>query len=234
MEKYLLWIKAHERMILILAGLGVLVFLGNLYITKSYDSAVARNQAAQQVLQDQVTKNAELQKQQEAREQQYEQLVENLTKQNQTLVAGIVARNQAVAIQQKTDATLPLADLAVRQQVLAGTPGITSTESGLVESPAAAVIVTQKLETLPALEQNVKDQQAVISNKDSQITGLNGVVTGLNGQVSGLGLQIQDQTKACDTRVNELKAAQRKKSRNWLIRGLMIGLGLGAYGALHI
>jgi hypothetical protein len=103
----------------------------------------------------------------------------------------------------------------------------------MVSSPVELQTV-QKLETLPALEANVKDQQSVISNKDSQIAGLNGVVTGLNGQVSGLGLQIVDAGKACDARVNEVKAEARKSKRNWLIRGLLAGAALGAYAALHI
>ena len=106
-------------------------------------------------------------------------------------------------------------------------------DSGLVESPVAAVVVTQKLESLPALEANVKDQQTVISNKDSQIVGLNGVVTGLTGSI-GLGIQIQDGKKACDARVTEAKAVARKAKTSWFVHGLEIGAVIGAYLALHI
>ena len=234
LEKYISFIRAHHTLVFLIGVFGTIVYIGHLWINRSYDTALAKNAVAQKVLQDQVAKNADIQKQQDAREQQYQQLVESLTKQNQTLVAGVVARNQAVQTQQKTDATLPLSELAVRQQTLAGTPGITSMDSGLVESPAAAVVVTQKLESLPALEANVKDQQTVISNKDSQIVGLNGVVTGLNGQVSGLGIQIQDEKKACDARVTEAKAVARKAKTSWFVHGLEIGAVIGAYLALHI
>ena len=234
LEKYIAFIKAHHTLVFLIGIFGTVLYIGHLWINRSYDTALAKNAVAQQVLQEQVTKNADLQKQQDARVQQYQALVDTLTKQNQTLVSGIVARNQAVATQQKTDATLPLADLAVRQQTLAGTPGITSTESGLVESAAAAVVVTQKLESLPALEQNVKDQQTVITNKDSQIASINTVTNGLNDQVNGLKVQIVDGQKACIAQVNEAKAVARKKKASWFVHGLEIGAIVGAYLALHI
>lgn len=105
LDNYIKWIKAHERLILILAGLGVVLYVGNLWINRSYDAANAKNAAAQQVLQEQVSKNADLQKQQDARVQQYQAMLDTLTKQNQSLVSGILARNQAVQTQQKTDET---------------------------------------------------------------------------------------------------------------------------------
>jgi hypothetical protein len=234
LEKYIAFIKAHHTLVFLIGVFGTVLYIGHLWINRSYDTAIAKNAVAQQVLQEQVAKNAEAQKQQDARVQQYQALVDTLTKQNQTLVSGIVARNQAVATQQKTDASLPLSDLALRQMALAGTPGITSTESGLVESPAAAVVVTQKLESLPALEQNVKDQQTVITNKDSQIASINTVTNGLNDQVTGLKLQIVDAGKACDARVTEAKAVARKAKTSWFVHGLEIGAAIGAYLALHI
>ena len=234
LEKYIAFIKAHHTLVFLIGIFGTVLYIGHLWINRSYDTALAKNAAAQQVLQEQVTKNADLQKQQDARVQQYQALVDTLTKQNQTLVSGIVARNQAVASQQKADASLPLSDLALRQMALAGTPGITSTESGLVESAAAAVVVTQKLESLPALEQNVKDQQTVITNKDSQIASINTVTNGLNDQVNGLKVQIVDGQKACIAQVNEAKAVARKKKASWFVHGLEIGAIVGAYLALHI
>ena len=115
LEKYIAFIKAHHTLVFLIGVFGTIVYIGHLWIDRLYDTALAKNAVAQKVLQDQVAKNADLQKQQDAREQQYQQLVEDLTKQNQTLVAGVVARNQAVETQQKTDATLPLSELAVRQ-----------------------------------------------------------------------------------------------------------------------
>ena len=228
------FLKEHERLLIVLFIVVTILLIGNKWITRSYDTALAKNAVAQSILQEQVAKNDQFAKEQSDREQAYQNLVTAVTKQNQTLVAGVVARNQAVQTQQKTDATLPLSELAVRQQTLAGTAGITSTDSGLVESPAAAVVVTQKLESLPALEANVKDQQTVISNKDQQITGLNGVVGGLNGRVSGLQTQIVDEGKACQDQIKLEKAKARKNKVAWLERGLAVGAAIGAYLALHI
>lgn len=234
LEKYISFIKAHHTLVLLVAGFGTLLFLGNLYINKSYDAAVARNAAAQQVLQEQVTKNAELQKQQDAREQQYQTMLETLTRQNQALVSAVAARNQAVAVQQHTDAGLPGAELAARHEALAGVKGVNYTENGFQVSSPVELQTVQSLETLPVLQANLKDEQSLSANKDQQITGLNGIVTGLNGQVGGLRVQLTDADKACTTKIDEIKKGERKAKRNWFARGLAIGGAVAAYLVLHI
>jgi predicted nucleic acid-binding Zn ribbon protein len=234
LDNYIKFIRAHHFILAVITFVALVAFIGNKWIERSYDAALAKNAVAQKVLEDQVSKNADLQKQQDAREQQYQAMLDTLTRQNQTLVSGIVARNQAVAKQQNTDQTLPLSELAARQQMLAGTTGITSTDSGLLENPPAAIVITQKLEALPVLEQNVKDQQTVISNKDSQIAGLNGVVDGLNGQVSGLKTTVIDEKTACTDQIKLEKAKARKSKIKTFFMGVGAGIALGAYLVLHI
>jgi hypothetical protein len=235
LDTYLKWFRGHERILAVIVILGTVGYTAHLWINRSYDTALAKNAVDQKVLEDQVAKNADLQKQQDAREQQYQQMLDTLTRQNQTLVSGIVARNQAVQTQQQKDSNLALPELALRHQVLLGvSAGVQSTVNGFTVSPPVELQTVQKLESLPALEQNVKDQQTVISNKDSQITGLNGVVDGLNGQVSGLKVEIADQKTACTDAIKLEKAKARKSKIKTFLTGVGAGIALGAYLVLHI
>jgi hypothetical protein len=224
LDNYIKWFKSHERILAVVIVLAVIAFIGNKWITRSYDTALAKNAVAQQVLQDQVSKNNEIAKSVDALNQQYQNLLGQVTKQNATLVQAISARNQVVSGQQRTDATLPLSDLALRQQALAGlSTGISSTVNGLQESPAAAIVVTQKLEELPALQQNVADLQTVSDNKDKQITSLTGVVDGQKTEIGGLRLQITDADKACQASAKLEVAKARKSKRTWFKIGFVTG-----------
>ena len=224
LDNYIKWIRAHHTVLLIVAVFGTALFLGNKYLNKSYDAAVARNQAAQQVLQEQVSKNADLQKQQDAREQQYQTMLETLTRQNQSLVAAVAARNQAVAVQQHTDVGLPAPELALRHQALLGvSAGVNYTENGYLVAPPVELQTVQSLEILPVLQANLKDEESLSANKDKQITSINTVVTGLNDQVTDLKLQITDAGKACDARVSVAKKSRWK----WFKVGFGLGFGSG-------
>lgn len=229
LDNYIKWVKAHEKIALIILFFAVAGYLGNKYLDKSYDAAVARQQAAQQILQEQASKNNELQKNVDSLQQRYGQLLDTLTKQNQSLVASIAARNQAVVKQQSQDADLSLAELANRQKTLAQTDGVNSTENGLTETPLGAIAITQALETLPVLRQDNQDLQTLANNKDSQITSLNGVVTGLDGQVDGLKLQLTDSGKACDARVSVAKKSKWRWFKFGVVTGFIGGLAAGHY-----
>jgi hypothetical protein len=220
----LTWLQKHERIVLGLALLVVSLFLLNKYLDKSYDSAVARNQAAQAVLQDQVSKNSELQKNVDSLQQKYGQLLGTLTRQNQTLVAAVAARNQVVVGQQKQDAGLVAPELAARHETLIGIKGVQSTENGFLVIPPVELQTVQSLETLPVLQQNLKDEQQLSANKDQQIASLDGVVAGLDGQVSGLKLQITDGQKSCDARIAVAKKSRWKFFKAGAVVGFVAGV----------
>jgi len=223
LDNYIKWLRAHHTVLLIVAVFGTLLFLGNKYLNHSYDVAVARSQAAQEVLKDQVAKNADLQKQQDTREQQYQAMLDTLTRQNQSLVSAVAARNSQVVGQQKVDAALSTTELSARHESLVGLRGVNYTENGYLVAPGVELQTVQSLETLPAFQANLKDEQTLVSNKDAQITGLNGVVVGLNGQVDGLRLQLTDSGKACDAEVS----VARKSRWKWFKTGLVLGFGSG-------
>ena len=215
----LTWIQKHERILAVIIIVAMLIFLGNKYLDKSYDASVAREQAANAVLKDQASKNADIQKSVDGLQQQYATLLAGVQKQNATLTAAIAARNQTATAQQKTDADLSLQDLATRQQTLAGTTGIASTSDGLTESPAAAIAVTQQLELLPVLKQDNTDLQTISGDKDKQLTSITAVVNGQNDQISGLKTQLVDSQKSCEAQV----AVARKSKWKYFKAGAVVG-----------
>lgn len=225
MDKWITFIKAHERLVLGLAILALVLYLGNKYINASADQAIARAAAAQQALDTIKQQNADLQKKVDEQSAQYAELLAQLTKQNQSLLASIQSRREAVQQQQTVDASLPLPQLASRWIDLAKLKldAIKSTENGLQITPEGAVTTVQALELVPVLQQNLADTEKIVANKDQQISGLNGLVETLNAQVSGLNAQLKAADVAHKTEIDSLKAQQRKKSRNWFLRGLVVG-----------
>jgi K+-sensing histidine kinase KdpD len=223
LEKYLTFFKAHEKLLALIILAGVTLFSVNKFLDKRYDASVAREQAANAVLKDQVSKNADIQKSVDGLQQQYAALLAGVQKQNAALTAAIAARNQTATAQQKTDADLSLQDLATRQQTLAGTTGIASTSDGLTESPAAAIAVTQQLELLPVLRQDNQDLQAISGDKDKQLTSITAVVNGQNDQISGLKTQLVDSQKSCEAQV----AVARKSKWKFFKAGAVVGFVAG-------
>jgi hypothetical protein len=227
LEKYITFFKAHEKILALIILAGVTLFSVNKFLDKRYDASVAREQAANVVLKDQVSKNSEIAKNVDALQQQYATLLSGVQKQNAALTAAIAARNQTATAQQSQDADLSLSDLAKRQETLTLTTGISATPAGLTESPAAAIAVTQQLELLPVLRENLEGERSLSANKDKQITSLNDVVAGINGQVSGLKLQLTDSTKACDARVQVAKRSKWKYFKAGAVVGFIGGVLVG-------
>jgi hypothetical protein len=218
------WILNHEKILIVLAALVVLVYLGGRYFDS--DSAVAKNAVAQQVLQEQVTQNATIAKQLAVQVQQYQEMITSLAVQNSSLARAMGQRQTEVLHQQKIDQTLPLPDLAVRWQKLAGLqPGdFENTPKGLHVSESGSRTTVQILETVPVLREDLATTHQIIANKNTQIEGATGVITGLNTQVAGLKTELTAKDKACET---ELKLA-KAKARKGKVRSFIFGVGIGA------
>ena len=219
-------ILSRERLLIVLAVLVALVYLGGKYFDSSKDSAVAKNAVAQQVLQEQVTQNATIAKQLAVQVQQYQEMITSLTAQNSSLARAMGQRQTEVLHQQKIDQTLPLPDLAVRWQKLAGLnpSDFENTTRGLHVSESGSRTTVQILETVPALRADLVDTHKIIENKDTQIKGADGIIAGLNTQVTGLKSELTAKDKACDTQLSLEKA----KARKGKVRSFLTGLGIGA------
>lgn len=222
----------RERLLIVLAVLVAVVYLGAKYLDHAKESAIAKNAVAQQALQDQANQNAVIAKQLATQVQQYQGMVESLASQNSTLARSMGQRQTEVLHQQKIDQTLPLPDLAVRWQTLTGLqPGdFENTTRGLHVSESASRTTVQILETVPALRKDLEATHQIIENKDTQIEGANGVITGLNTQVAGLKAELTAKDKACET---ELKL-EKAKARKGKLKSFLTGAGIGAGVVLKI
>jgi hypothetical protein len=239
------WAVAHEKIIIVFAVLLAALYGVHLWTSHSSDAAIAKYAAAQQVLQEQVTKNAETAKQLAVQVQQYQQQLDALKAENASLQASVAKRQTTVQAQQHTDQTLPMPQVITRWEQLAnlqptetqtnwvqlaklGPSDIQNTDKGLLVSDAGARTTLQVLELVPVLQADVKDLQTIVGNKDKQIGGLNDIVTGLNNQVAGLQLQAVDQKTACNDQVKMEKAKARKSKLKWFLGGVLTGAAITA------
>lgn len=236
MSKISDFLQAHERLILILAGLAVFTLLGYKWVGHLADVDNAREKQAQQVLDGQKAIN----EQQAAVVKQLEdtqvQIINQLNAQNQTLMAGIQARGQVTIVQQQKDKTLPLPDLSKRWESLAGLEptDLTTTDAGVNVSDAGARLTVQKLEIIPELQGTIADGKQILDNKDKQIESDQNLITGMKDQVSGLNLQITAKDKQCDAQVTAVKATARKGKWKAFFTGIGVGVGVAAGVAIAV
>lgn len=231
-SKFLL---AHERLLLGITLLGIILFLGNKYLTSEASKAEARAQAAQTTLESQKQANVALAQQNAVAQQQYTNLLNQVNQQNARLTSEVVQLGQSLAARQKQDASLPLPELATRWENLLGvSAGIQATPDGLSVNQSVSVQTTQALEQLPVVKQQLSDETSVAGNQEKQLVAANGLVTDLNKQVSGLNLQVQEGSKACDARVAAVKAVQKKTRLHRFLEGVGVGAGVVTWIAIHL
>lgn len=164
----------------------------------------------------------------------FSQLVTFLTDKNNSLVSAIGQRNTVVQKQQQADLSSTADVLAQRMQALLKVQptDVQLLNNNFVMSKPAFTSAVFQLESVSALEQDLKDGKMIVENKDKEIESLNTFSMDLGKQVAGLQTQITDQDKACKANIADLKAQQRKKSRNWFFRGLAIGATVASI-AIH-
>src|ERR1700689_4291 len=229
LDNYIKFFKAHEKLLLAVFCLGTILFIGNKALNTSYDAAVAREKSAEQTLADQKEANDKLAVQNQQAAAQYQVLSGQVSADNKRLTSEISQLSQTLAARQKTDAALPLPDLAARWEFLIGTTGVTSTENGLLSSPSASRATVSNLESLPVLRQQLSDETEISSGKDKQITSMNAVVTGLSDQINGLNVQLTDSTKACQAEVAVARKSKWKYFKAGAVVGFIGGLVTGHY-----
>lgn len=219
------WLQKHERLIVVVLSIVALVFAYHLWINHSADVAEAKAQAAQKALQDQQDQNKTLANLVQQAQAQNQAIANQMAVQNAQITSAIAQRAQATQAAQQADHVMPLPDLANHWQTLLNLqPGeIQNTPSGLGVSAGAARTTVEQLETIPALKQDSSDKQAIINNKDTQITSLGNVTNTLQNQVVGLNAEIQDEKKSCQTQITSLKAQARKSKGKWFLAGVVVG-----------
>jgi hypothetical protein len=234
------WLKAHERLILILAGIVVLFFGYHKYLAYRDAADIRNDNLAHAQLQSSADKNAVLAAQAKQQADDYKTLVVQMQDQNNRLITAISAREVATKQQQQRDQVLPPDQLAARIQILApgGTVAPQPDATYKIDQPEAVSIV-QKLDLIAPLQQDLKDEQAISANKDAQLDKVNGFVTTLNEQVGGLQQELHDtgyidkkgslecQGGACQADIKVAVNKEAKKHRKWEILLTIAGFVLG-------
>jgi hypothetical protein len=223
--------KSHERVIILLLCLGVGIHFYSKIVSawEAHDQRV--DSLAHAALQANVTTANQIADVNAKAAAQYQQLAAQLVESNKALAAAQATRNAATQTQQNIDRTLPPNELATRWttllhiapesiQVELGGKGV---PDALVITPAGATETVVQLESIPALQANLKDETTIVANQNMQITSLAGVNVGLNKQIDALNVVNAAEIKACTDDKNLLKAQARKSKLHWFEAGVVVG-----------
>lgn len=234
LHKISAYIKAHERLIILLVCLGVGIHFYSRIIGawESHDQRVA-DQAHATLQADIADTKAQADSNAKAAAA-YQALAAQLADANKVLAAAQVTRNTATQTQQATDRILPPNELAIRWarllnveiQSIQVEPGGKGVPDALLVTPATATETVVQLESVPTLQADLKDEETIAANEATQITSLAGVNVGLNKQIDALNIENVAEINACTDDKNLLKAKARKSKFRWFL----IGAGVGWFG----
>jgi multidrug resistance efflux pump len=221
------WLKAHERLIIVTFILIFAFFVLDkaMSIVSQWEQHKA-NEATLTLAADKAKADAEL-AQAKQMLSDYEAAISQTEKLNATLQAGIISRDSLLAAQQKKDSVLLPSELSERWVGLVGDSGIQSGTSGFTVSDTAAHATVSKLEQVPVLEKDLKDEQAKSANLQGDVDKANDLIGQGKLVVSGLQLQLTDKDKVCSTQVAAIKAEARKGKLKWFGIGFVSGFVAG-------
>lgn len=229
------YLKAHERLIIVILVLAVGAWGFNHWLNSSAQAAKAKEAVAEQQLDVQKKENDNLAQQASQAAANYQATLELVTKQNSVLAAAVASRQTILEVKQTKDQSLPLPDLAKRWQSLAGIgDGLTASASGIIADESAARLTVTTLEKVPVLESNLQDETAIAQNNSKALDKQAQVVVDLNNQITGLNKQATDQGKASQAEIASVKASSRVSKRNWFLKGAAVGAAVVIYVAIHL
>lgn len=226
MDKYITFIKAHEKMALIIGVLLVCLFLGNKFVNYEAEKDKLAANSANLILQQQIDANKQNAVQVTQLLGQYSVIASAVARQNALTASAINNRNQSLKTQINANSSLSLVELAQRWKNLANVPDsdILVNNNAISLTDAGSRATVNQLEQVPVLTANLKDTQGIVANKDLQINQANTLIDGYKNQVTGLSTQIADKDKACKADIDSVKSAARKSKRNWFIAGFISGI----------
>jgi hypothetical protein len=216
----------HERLIIVVILAGLLWWGYGKYADIRADEANKQLQAQKLVTDAQVQANAQLAQQVAADKAAQQALSDTVEAMNAQLTAANVALATALTKQQKTDATLPLPDLANRWAQLA--PGVNfsgaATSGGNVTvTPSNALATVQQLEKVPVLTQELANETSQKANDDQLLASANKSIFDLNAQVAGVTKLDADHQQQCTDQIKVIKAEAAKSKRRWFLIGWVTG-----------
>ena len=225
------WLQRHERIIIVALVLLVGGWAYGKYADASASKAETRATVAEQALVLQKATNAQNAATTASVLAQYQTMITALSAQNASLATAAASRQAAVVSNQHTDATLALPELANRLKTLGnapdGTVSVTGNQVNITQP--GAVAVTQTLETIPALQADLKDTQALLGATEVAKEQAGKVIAAQTTEITGLNLQIVDADKAHKAEITAVKAEGRKNSVKWFKRGFGLGFLAGLF-----
>ena len=222
--------KTHEKLILAVIAAGVLYF-----VIGRVDSIIARHddaklKQAQTVASVQSQKDAAIAAQVAADKAAFDALQAKLHAEDDALVQANVALATALTKQQKTDATLPPTDLVARWNALVPQAAASVTPKGVTLPNTGAIATVQQLEIIPVQQEEITNEQTLVTNGDALAVAQTKQVTDLTAQITGLKLSAVDDAKVCQTQIAVVKADARKSKRRWFVVGFVAGIATRILG----
>lgn len=152
-----------------------------------------------------------------------EALSAKLEAQNAQLAQANITLANALVNQKKTDASLPLPELAKRWSILVPEAVPVATPTGVQVTPAGAVATVQTLEEVPALKDELKNETQLKLNDDLIVAQQNKNIFDLGTQITGLEKLDTDHQTQCTAQINVVKAEARKSKLKWFKWGVVVG-----------
>ena len=220
------WIQKHERVVIVALVLLVGGFLGNKAL--NYDASLkdAKVAALTQVVSQDKQNAAALALASATAQQQYQVVLDTVSKQNIALEASVAQMTAGLKAQQATDRALPLPAVASRIETLVpgAVGGITATTAGVVMNDTASHSVLTTLEEVPVLQDELKNETQVAVNTKSALDAASTVISDKTAQVAGLNKSLTDQ------QAHEVAAvaAEKLKAKKAWRSGFKWGFAAGA------
>lgn len=225
------WIQKHERVVIVALVLLVGGFLGNKAL--NYDASLkdAKVAALTQVVSQDKQNAAALALASATAQQQYQVVLDTVSKQNIALEASVAQMTAGLKAQQTADRALPLPAVAQRIEVLvpAAQGGITANTAGVVMNDAASHSVLMTLEEVPVLTDELKNETQVAANNQSALASANTVIVDKTNQIAGLNKSLTDQQAHEVAAVAAEKVKTKKAWRSGFKWGFGLGFAAGAY-----
>jgi hypothetical protein len=231
-KQELSWIQKHERVVIVALVLVAGTFLGNKWLNwegAQKDAKVAV--LSQLVVQDQTQAAQDASRTAQA-VQQYQTLVTTLTAQNNVLEGSIAQMASTLKQQQTKDTQMSPSELVQRMGVLvpAAQDGISTTSNGVLLNTTASIVVTQSLEQVPVLQDQLKNETQVAVNNKQALDSANVVIVDKTAQITSLNKSVVDITAQGKAEV----AAEKVKTKKAFIKGLKYGFGIGFFAGAYI
>lgn len=223
LDKYIQWIEAHERLLLVAVAGCVLWFGIGKIDTLIANHDHANLQQAEVVAAVQQEKNEALAKQVAQQAAEYKALADKVNAQNAALEQANVNLANALIRQQQTVAVMTPPELVARWNVLVPKAAVSISNGQVLLSEVGAVATVQQLEEVPVLRTQIENDRTQIENSGTLLTASQGQVATLSTQVTGLKLQAVDDAKVCSAQIAVVKADARKSKRTWFLIGYVAG-----------